>query len=339
MVKATKYVVTKHFQGLPKREDYKIVEYELPALKNGEILVKAEWLSVDPYFQSYNANTSIPYDQYGFQVGSVIETKDSRYPVGTKVVSHAGWADYSILSTDNEGKSPRDVVIKLPDLKGLSPSLAVGAVGMPGASAYLAFLEICKPQPGETVVVTGAAGAVGSLVGQIAKIKGCKVIGFAGSEDKVRWLEDELGFDRVFNYKTVDVIKALKEAAPNGVDSYFDNVGGELSSQIINQMNSKGRVCVCGSISSYNDGMHFHQLPKATILQPNVLFKELKVEGFVIWNRELKLWFEAYAQIIEWIKSDQLKAKEHVTEGFHNVFDAFIDMLTGKNFGKAVVKV
>lgn len=207
---------------------------------------------------------------------------------------------------------------------------------MPGATAYFGFLEICKPKAGETVVVTGAAGAVGSLVGQIAKIKGCTVIGFAGSDDKVQWLEKELGFNKALNYKTVDVAKALKEAAPKGVDCYFDNVGGEISSIIISQMNEFGRVSVCGSISAYNEDPT--KMPKATILQPSLVFKQLKIEGFIVWRWHDR-WFEALSQLTEWIKDGKIIAKEHVTEGFDKVYDAFVGMLAGENHGKAVVKV
>lgn len=336
MVKARKYVVKKHFQGVPKRDDYELVEEQLPALKDGEILVKAEYISVDPYLRAYNPFNPVPYDQFSYQVASVQESKNADYPVGTRVVSHKGWRDYTILSPNVKSAQPGDKVYKLPDLQGLSPSLGVGAVGMPGVTAYFGFLEICKPKAGETVVVTGAAGAVGSIVGQIAKIKGCKVIGFAGSDDKVAWLEKDLGFDKAINYKTADATKALKEAAPKGVDCYFDNVGGELSSIILSQMNLYGRVSVCGSISSYNEDMS--KMPKATILQPSLVFKQLKVEGFLVWRWDGQ-WDEAFVELVKWIKSGQLKAREHVTEGFDKLFDAFIGMLAGENFGKAVVKV
>ncbi|KAL0849966.1 hypothetical protein ABMA28_011885 [Loxostege sticticalis] len=336
MVKARKYVVKKHFQGVPKKEDFELVEQELSPLKDGEFLAKAEWISVDPYLRAYNSRQSVPYDQFSFQVAVVTETKHPDYPVGTRIVSHKGWRDYSILNPNVTPKELNDKFYKLPDLQGLSPSLGVGAVGMPGASAYLGFLDLCKPKPGETVVVTGAAGAVGSLVGQIAKIKGCRVIGFAGSDDKVQWLEKELGFDKAFNYKTVDIRKALQEAAPKGVDCYFDNVGGEISSIIMSQMNSFGRVSVCGSISSYNEDPS--KMPKATILQPSLVFKQLKVEGFMIWSWDDR-WNEAYAELVKWIKSGQLKTREHVTEGFDKLYDAFVGMLAGENSGKAVVKV
>ncbi|XP_034827128.1 prostaglandin reductase 1-like [Maniola hyperantus] len=335
MVKARKYVVKRHFDGMPKRDDFEIVECELPPIQNGEILVKAEWISVDPYLRAYNRRFPVPYDQFSYQVGLVEDSKDPRFPVGTRVVSHKGWCDYCIINA-NVFRSPADIVYKLPDLKGLSNSLGIGAVGLTGATAYFGFLEICKPKMGETVVVTGAAGAVGSLVGQIAKIKGCRVIGFAGSDDKVNWLEKELGFDKAFNYKTVDVQKVLKEAAPKGIDCYFDNVGGEISSIVINQMNDFGRVSVCGSISAYNDDVS--KLPKAPILQLAIVSKQLKMEGFLA-PRWRDRWSEAFADLSKWIKSGELKTREHVTEGFDSIYDAFIGMLNGENTGKAVVKI
>ncbi|XP_053621819.1 prostaglandin reductase 1-like [Plodia interpunctella] len=335
MVRAKKYVVKRHFQGVPKREDFDVVEHDLPAIKNGEILVKTEWISVDPYQRAYNSRYPTPYDQFGFQLAVVQDSKNPRFPVGSKVVSHKGWRDYTVIDP-NAAPTPIDKVYKLPDLKGLSESLSVGAVGMPGATAYFGLLELCKPKPGETVVVTGAAGAVGSIVGQIAKLKGCKVIGFAGSDEKVSWLEKNLGFDNAFNYKTVDAVSALKQAAPKGIDCYFDNVGGELSSIIINQMNLYGRVAVCGSISGYNEDPD--KIPKATMIQPALVAKQLKIEGFLVarWHDR---WAEAFADLARWISSGQIKVEEHVTEGFDKVFDAFVGMLNGENQGKAVVKV
>ncbi|GBP37200.1 Prostaglandin reductase 1 [Eumeta japonica] len=336
MVKARKYVVTKHFSGVPKRTDFKIVEEELPPLQDGQILAKAEFISVDPYLRSYNSSKTIPYDQFSFQVAEVIESKNPDYPVGSRVVSHEGWRDYIILSPNTKSSDGLYTVYKLPDMQGLPASLGVGAVGMPGATAYFGLLELCKPQKGETLVVSGAAGAVGSLVGQIGTLRGVRVIGFAGSDDKVRWLEQELGFDHAYNYRTVNVSNALKEAAPNGVDCYFDNVGGELSSAVIAHMNPFGRVSVCGSISSYNEDPT--QMPKATILQPAVVSKQIKIEGFHV-TRWLNRWPEAFKELIEWIKSGKMVAQEHVTDGFDNLYDAFVGMLAGENKGKAVVKV
>ncbi|XP_052752385.1 prostaglandin reductase 1-like [Galleria mellonella] len=337
MVRARKYVVKNRFQGSPKRSDYSIIEQDLPPLKDGEILVKTEWISVDPYLRAYNSAYPVPYDQFAFQVGVVQESKDPNHPVGSRIVSHKGWCNYSVVNMSAPFPSPENRHYKLPNIGNLSPSLAVGALGMPGATAYLAFLETGQPKPGETVVITGAGGAVGSLVGQIAKIKGCNVIGFTGSDKKAQLLKEELGFDKAFNYKSVNIEKALQEAAPNGVDIYFDNVGGEISSTIMYQMNYKGRVIVVGSISSYNSSAN--QLPQVTLVQPAILFKSLKVEGFLIWNWSLEQWNEAFVEIVKWIESGQLKAKEHISEGFDNLFDVFIGMLNGDNFGKAVVRI
>lgn len=207
---------------------------------------------------------------------------------------------------------------------------------MPGNTAYFGFLEICKPKPGDVVVVTGAAGAVGSLVGQLAKLKGCKVIGFAGNDEKCNWLKTELGFDHVINYKTANVSDALHAAAPNGVDCYFDNVGGELSSLIFRQMREYGRISICGSISSYN--VPVDQWPKVPILQPLFVMKQLTMEGFQVW-RYADQWLEGISVLADWVKSGKIKYHETVTQGFENTPQALIDMLRGKNTGKAIVKL
>ncbi|XP_064072228.1 prostaglandin reductase 1-like [Vanessa tameamea] len=336
MVKGRKYVVRKYFEGMPKREDFEIVEYELPSLQNGEILVKTEWVSIEPYQRAYNRKFPIPFKQFSFQVGMVQDSKDSQFPIGSRVISDEGWCDYSVIKTGDCDSKFGVQVSLLPDLKGLPPSFAFGAVGYLGATAYFGLLEICKPKFGETIVVTGAAGAVGSLVGQIAKLKGCRVIGFAGSDEKIEWLEKELGFDVALNYKKVDIRKELRQAAPNGVDCFFDNVGGEISSIIMNQMNEFGRICVCGSISVYNED--YTNLPKATMTQFDIVMKQLKVEGILVsrWKSRMN---EAYTDIIQWIKSEDIKVREHVTEGFDNIYDAFVGMLTGENIGKSVVKI
>lgn len=204
---------------------------------------------------------------------------------------------------------------------------------MPGNTAYFGFLELCEPKAGETVVVTGAAGAVGSLVGQLAKLKGCRVIGFAGSVDKSKWLEKEYGFDRVINYKSANLYKQLKAVAPNGVDCFFDNVGGEASSIIFSQMNDYGRISVCGAISSYNS-----DIPKVPAVQSMFVFKQLKMQGFLVW-RWSDRWMEGITEFAKLVEEGKLKYRETVTEGFENTPQAFIEMLRGKNFGKAIVKV
>jgi prostaglandin reductase 1 len=204
---------------------------------------------------------------------------------------------------------------------------------MPGNTAYFGFLEICQPKEGETVVVSTAAGAVGSLVGQIAKIKGCRVVGITGSDEKCKWLTNDLGFDAAINYKTADLKKELKAAAPKGIDCYFDNVGGEISQNVIEQMNLSGRISVCGAITGYNG-----QEVQVNAPQKNFVFKQLKMEGFIV-HRWANRWMEGVNQMLQWIKDGKIKFQETVTEGFENMPQAFMEMLNGKNTGKAVVKV
>lgn len=328
MVKARKYILEKIFDGVPKRDDLKLVEEELPPLKDGEFLAEAVYLSVDPYMRSYAPNLPLKSTFIGLQVAKITESKHPKYVVGQHVVGDFGWRTHTISKGEGNVKL-------LLDFQGLPLSLGVGVLGMPGNSAYFGFLEICKPKAGETVVVSGAAGAVGSHVGQIAKIKGCKVIGIAGSEEKGKWLTKELGFDHFINYKTENIEEALKKAAPNGVDCYFDNVGGELSSTVIYQMNEFGRVSICGAIAGYNE----KEVLKVTAINMPVLFQQIKIEGFIIWNRWNDVWDEGIKQNLHWIKEGKLKYYETVTNGFENMFDAFVDMLKGGNTGKAVVKV
>ncbi|XP_063229970.1 prostaglandin reductase 1-like isoform X2 [Bacillus rossius redtenbacheri] len=253
MVKARKFILAKHFVGEPKESDFQLVEEDLPELKNGEVLVEAEWLSVDPYMRPYTMWLPTGITMIGGQVARVVRSRDPAVPEGSRVMGYFGWRDRTVVDLSQPNSLPMpDKPYLLPDFQGLPPSLGVGVLGMPGLTALYGVREVLRPTPGGVVVVSGAAGAVGSLVGQIAKHAGCKVIGFAGSDAKVRWLKDELGFNEAFNYKSTDVTTALKSAAPEGVDCYFDNVGGEMSSAVLNRMNHGGRVAVCGSTSTYN---------------------------------------------------------------------------------------
>merc|ERR550525_2286509 len=228
----------------------------------------------------YTSRMTPPFTMIGSSVAEVEESKHPNFPVGTTIVIMAGWVERGIVDPDKMNKdSPGGTlggVMPAPDLPGgLSKSLLIGSCGMPGNTAYFGLLEICQPKAGETVVVSGAAGAVGSLVGQIAKIKDCTVIGYAGTDDKVEWLK-QLGFDYAFNYKKVTVNESLAEAAPNGVDGYFDNVGGQMSVDVMTAMNMFGRVSVCGAISQYQKSCMVGDM------LPLCVFKQLKVEGFLV---------------------------------------------------------
>ncbi|KAJ8922461.1 hypothetical protein NQ315_004408 [Exocentrus adspersus] len=323
MVKAKVFIFQKQFDGLPKEGDLQLIEEDLPAIKEGEFLAEAVYLSVDPYMRAYAPR--LPLGK------TIVESKHPKYPVGRHVVGQFGWRSHTVSKGERHDSSTAPFLI--PELGPDVPlSYFIGVLGMPGNTAYFGFLELCQPKKGETVVVSGAAGAVGSLVGQIAKIKGCTVIGIAGSEEKGKWLVGELGFDHFINYKTADLNKALSQAAPNGIDCYFDNVGGETTNAILSHMNDFGRISLCGSISVYNKNDR-----KVSLELFYLVGKQLKMEGFIV-TRWLDRWLEGIQQNHKWIQEGKLKTRETVTVGFENMFKAFVDMLQGKNFGKAVVK-
>ncbi|XP_028129068.2 prostaglandin reductase 1 [Diabrotica virgifera virgifera] len=331
MVKANVFLFEKHFEGFPKPENVKLVEEELGQIKNGEFLAEALYISVDPFIRARAPFLPLGQTMIGVQVARILESKNPKFPVGGIVVGFFGWRTHTISNGSHPQKDKVPQLIK-EDLGDISLSALLGVLGRPGHSAYFCLLDICKPKAGDTIVVSGAAGAVGSLVGQIAKIKGCKVIGIAGSDEKGKWLVEELGFDHFINYKTESIDAAIKKYAPNGVDSYFDNIGGEISSTVIWNLKKFGRVGLCGSISQYNE------TNKVTSFHRPIISNELFLQGFqcATW---VDRWSEAVKQNLEWIKEGKLKYRETVTEGFENTYQAFIDMLSGKNVGKAVVKV
>ncbi|KAF0303741.1 Prostaglandin reductase 1 [Amphibalanus amphitrite] len=335
-LRAKKWVLVQHFDGFPKHTDFELHEEPLRALKDGEYLCEAEWVSVDPYQRAYTPNMQVPMTMIGLQCARVLESRAEGYPEGSYVVGGLGWRSHTIREASrDQGQLLPFATAPMPDLGNLSRSHSVGACGMPGNTAYFGLLELCQPKEGETVVVSGAAGAVGALVGQIAKIKGCHVVGFAGSDAKCEWLLS-LGYDRAINYKTAKTSKALREAAPNGVDCYFDNVGGWLSDAVMCQMNLFGRVSLCGCIAGYNDPRGRRTL--VPMLQMPMLMQQLRMEGFIV-SRWSDRWQEGVTQMRDWLENDKIKAEETITEGFENLPEAFMGMLAGKNFGKAVVKV
>nr|CAD7447715.1 unnamed protein product [Timema bartmani] len=372
MTKARKFVLAKRFVGEPKESDLKLVEEELPPLRDKEILVEAEWLSVDPYMKPYSAWLPVGTTMLGGQVARVLESRNPDVKVGDRLMGYFGWRDKTVVDMSQSNSLPMpEKPYVLPDFEGLPASLGVGVLGMPGD------LSICVSSqehgifrfPGNLPTATWRGGCSqwgsrgsGQPSGADSQVKrtlsgnstcsphgvwshtihkdksssqqGCKVIGFAGTDDKVRWLKEELNFDEAFNYKTENPTLVLKQAAPEGVDCYFDNAGGELSSSILNRMNQGGRIAVCGSTSSYNA---VNKLPLAPVVQPALISKELKMEGFTVkrWNDR---WEEGIKQNIKWVKEGKLKYRETVTEGFENMPKAFIGMLRGENTGKAVVK-
>ncbi|XP_014481395.1 PREDICTED: prostaglandin reductase 1-like [Dinoponera quadriceps] len=336
MVKAKKFILAKYFVNAPKTTDFKLVEEELPPLQDGEYLVQAEYIAIDPYVRVFSPKCPLESTIISSQVAKIVESKNPEYPVGKRIVGYLGWRTHTVVKPEtSQNLAIHDTYI-LPDIGDLPPSLTLGMLGTSGNTAYFGLTEICKAKPGETIVISGAAGGVGSHVGQIAKIMGLTVIGICGSDEKCKWLTDKLGFDFAINYKTMPIAESLRKAAPQGVDCYFDNVGGDISNAVLYQMRLFGRVAVCGSISSYDADIT--SLPQCTILQPALLFNQLKMEGFIV-NRWKDRWLEGIQQNLQWIQEGKLTYRETITKGFENMFDAFIGMMRGQNIGKAIVQV
>merc|ERR1719244_2016430 len=283
----------------------------------------------------YTARMTPPFTMIGGNVAIVEESTHPDFPKGCTIITSTGWVERGVVSPEkmNTGSSITGVH-RAANLGTLNKSLLLGVCGMPGNTAFFGLTEICRPVKGETVVVSGAAGAVGSMVGQIAKIKGCTTIGFAGSDDKVAYLK-ELGYDHAFNYKTTAVEAALKEAAPNGVHCYFDNVGGEMSLAVMSNMVNRGRVAVCGAISQYNK---MGSLSNSNDVFPTIVGKELKVEGFLV-SRWADKSHEAVKALADWVLAKKIKTRETVMEGFENIPKAFMGLFDGTNTGKMVVKI
>uniref|UniRef100_A0A146MD42 Prostaglandin reductase 1 n=2 Tax=Lygus hesperus TaxID=30085 RepID=A0A146MD42_LYGHE len=330
-----KLIFAKHFDGEPKPSDFKLVEEKIPPLKNGEVQFEALFISVDPYMRPVSVGKPLGQKMFGAQVARVVESKHPNYKKGDNVVGYMGWETHPICNPDTL-ESPfgaHEKPLVLPDFKNLPLSLALGVLGMPGNTAYFGLTELCQPKSGETVCISGAAGAVGSLVGQIAKNLGCKVVGIANKKEKLDWLKS-LGFDVVIDYKEEDVDKKLSEKVPQGIDCYFDNVGGEMSSTVLSHMNMFGRVAVCGAIAGYNAKTP----PLAPMVQSAIVMNQLKLEGFFV-QRWLGRWNEGILKNMGWVKEGKLKFREFVTEGFEKLPEALIGTMRGDAVGKALVKV
>ncbi|MEK6303055.1 MAG: NADP-dependent oxidoreductase [Acidobacteriota bacterium] len=320
--------------GFPKDSDFKLVESPVPTPKDGEFLVRVIYMSVDPYMRgrmndaaSYAAPVQLGEVMGGGAVGKVISSNNPNFREGDIVEGPFGWQEYAV----SNGQGARKIDPSLAPI-----STALGVLGMPGLTAYFGLLDICNPQPGETVVVSGAAGAVGSLVGQIAKIKGCRAVGIAGADDKVAYLTDELGFDAAFNYKTVtDYFQKIKELCPKGIDVYFDNVGGTITDAVFRLINTRARVSICGQISQYN--LEKPEMGPRLILV-SLLVKQAKAEGFLVFQYANR-YAEGLKQMAEWIQLGKLTYREDIEHGIENAPRAFMEMLKGRNTGKQLVKL
>ncbi|QGN06577.1 NADP-dependent oxidoreductase [Halorhabdus sp. CBA1104] len=319
--------------GEPDMESFELQESAVPEPRHGELLVRVRYLSVDPYMRGRMRDTESyaePWDvgepMEGTVVGEVIESESERYDEGDLVTGNGTWADYTVLDAA--------------DVAPVDPSIAdlpayLGVLGMPGRTAYYGLLEVGDPKPGETVVVSGAAGAVGSVVGQIAKLNGCRVVGFAGSDRKTEWLTEELGFDAAINYKDVEDYRgALDDAAPDGVDVYFDNVGGPITDAVFTKLNLDARVAVCGQIAHYND----EGVPTGPRKLPQLIAPRATVQGLLVGDYVTRF-EEASQQLGTWVASGQIEHRESIVDGLENAPDAFLGLFSGDNIGKQVVAV
>lgn len=330
-----RFVLASRPDAMPTPENFRLETAPVPDLAEGQLLVQTLYLSVDPYMRgriknvsSYAPPTQVDALMTGGGVGRVIASRNPGFAVGDIVMGDTGWQTHCLTS----GGGFRKVD---PSLAPISTSL--GVLGMPGLTAYFGLLDLGKPKAGETVLVSGAAGAVGSLVGQIAKIRGCRAVGVAGTGDKVQWLTGELGFDAAFNYKTVapeQYRDKLAELCPQGIDVYFDNTGGPLTDAVFPLINLRARVVICGQIHHYNQAKP-EQGPRHLF---HLVIKRARVEGFLVFDYAER-YAEGLTQMAQWLREGKLKYREQIVEGFAQMPQAFIGMMNGDNTGKMLVKV
>ena len=319
--------------GMPKASDFSLAEDPVPEPRHGQALVRVLFLSLDPYMRgrmsagkSYAPPVAIDAVMTGGAVGEVVRSEADGLKPGDLVEGMFGWQDYALCT--------RASVRVLP-ASAYPPSYALGILGMPGATAYFGLLEVGRPLPGDSVVVSAASGAVGAVVGQIAKIGGCRVVGTVGSDEKAAYITEELGFDAAINYRTAnDLGAALDEACPDGVNVYFDNVGGPVTDAVMDRLVFKARVAVCGNIHHY------------TLTEPYmgpshlraILVNRARVEGFIVFDW-LARYNEAFARLAAWLDEGRMTYREHVIEGLENAPEGLGMLFEGRNFGKLVVKV
>jgi len=317
--------------GALGEENFKLVESPAPAPKDGEVLVKNLWLSLDPYMRgrlsqakSYAKGVEIGDVMTGETAGEVVESKHPGFKPGDKVTAPSGWQLYCCLKGE---------LLTKVDASRAPLSYYLGCLGMPGRTAYFGMKDICAPKPGETVVVSAASGAVGSVVGQLAKAWGCRVVGIAGGKAKCDYVAGELGFDACVDYKGGNLYRDLKEACPKGIDAYFENVGGEILDTVLRLMNVKSRIAICGLISDYNTTD-----PYGVKMFRSILVNRIKVQGLIVFD-----WLERYPEgnkaLLELVVAGKLKTRESVLEGIEKAPQGLIGLLKGANFGKQLIKL
>lgn len=324
-------------QGEPSADNFKLVEAPLPSLADGQVLVRNHYLSLDPYMRgrmndgkSYAQPQPLNEVMIGGTVGEVIESRNAAFKAGDKVVGMGGWQEYQLVDATQRG------VLQKVDTTHVPLSAYLGAVGMPGVTAWYGLVKIIDPKPGETVVVSAASGAVGGAVGQLAKARGARAVGLAGGPDKCRAVVEELGFDACIDYKQHKDVRslsaALKEACPKGIDGYFENVGGMILDAVMLRANAFSRIAMCGMISGYNGEPIPLSAPQL------ILVNRMKVEGFIV-SEHMEVWPEALKELGTMVATGKLKYRETVADGIASAPEAFLGLLKGRNFGKQLVKL
>jgi len=318
--------------GWVQESDFRIIESDLPAVREGEVLVKNQYLSLDPYMRgrmnaskSYAASAELGQVMVGGTVGVIVESKNPAFQVDDAVLGYLGWQQYGISSGKDLQKLPKSEQIPL--------SAYLGVVGMPGITAWFGLMRIGQPKPGETVVVSAASGAVGSVVGQLARSQGCRAVGIAGGQTKCDYVVQELGFDACVDYKGDHLAEALAMAAPQGIDIYFDNVGGEILDTVLEQLNAFARIPLCGRISQYNATEPYRMRNFGSFLTNRVT-----LQGFIV-SEHLEMWSQATQELSKLVTTGELKYRESVAQGLEHAPAAFIGMLKGENLGKQLVKL
>jgi hypothetical protein len=329
-------VLAAHPRGIPAPTDFRLEETPVPVPQDGQVLLRTEWLSLDPYMRNLMEKVGPGYAEpvplngtmVGGTVNRIVASRHPRFKAGDLVLGAAGWQGYALSDGSN-----------LMPVGGLArPSLALGALGMPGFTAYVGLLDIGAPRAGETVVVAAATGAVGSMVGQIAKIKGARVVGIAGGTDKCRYAVEELGFDACVDHRDPRFAERLAAACPDGIDVYFENVGGAVFDAVQPLLNLNARVPVCGFISHYN-GAAMDGPDRLPAWMATLLAKRIRMQGFIILDHYATR-FDAFRDDMSaWLAAGSIKVREHVVDGLENAPAAFIGLQEGRNFGKLVVRV
>lgn len=323
--------------GAPTQSDFRLETADKPVPEKGEVLLRTIYLSLDPYMRgrmsdakSYADPVVIDQVMVGGTVCQVEESNNADFQVGEWVLAYTGWQKYAVSNCEGLlklGKEPA------------TPSYALGIMGMPGFTAYMGLLDIGEPKPGETIVVAAATGPVGATVGQIGKLKGCRVVGIAGGEEKCRYAKQDLGFDECIDHKAVDFVEQLNKACDKGIDIYYENVGGRVFDAVLPLLNTSARIPLCGLVSQYNATSLPEGPDRLSMLMGTLLVKRIKMQGFIIFDDYAHRYDEFAADMTTWLKEGKVKYKEHVVEGLENTVEAFAGLLEGKNFGKLVIKV